>query len=88
MIDVPDTLDPIPGEHLGIRFEIFPCTLRLHPSWDVVRWRLFLPEWGRIRKHESPGAFYGGIEDHPEGAIEWAIWGAKRTIDKMAGVVP
>ena len=26
---------------------------------------------------ESTGAFYDGAEDHPEGAVEWAVSGAK-----------
>jgi hypothetical protein len=45
----------------------------------AVVWRTPCPGigWARIASdgkiiHESGGAFYDGVDDHPEGAIEWA----------------
>jgi hypothetical protein len=32
----------------------------------------------------SGGAFYDGADDHPEGAIEWASWGARKTQEERA----
>lgn len=47
-------------------------------SFSGIRWEI----WAGGQWVQSPGAFYDGEPDHPEGGIKWATDSAKRAIDK------
>lgn len=70
----------------------FPRLL-VSSTWRGVPFQIVQP-WANagliwvIGKERSMGAFYDGADDHPEGALAWATWGAKKAIDKAFAAWP
>lgn len=64
------------GETAGVRWQIVSG---ITPGY---RWRILEPvdHLGATRWHESPGAFYDGADDHPEGGIAWAVAAVRKLL--------
>jgi hypothetical protein len=72
----------VEGEHRGVAYSIGPRTPCPGIGWSIPTRDMLGRDTAPIT---SPGAFYDGCEDHPEGAYAWAEWAVKRTIDRMIG---
>ena len=67
-------------EHCGIVFFVGPRTPYPGIGWFIQMYDHLGTEAGF---HESQGAFYDGVEDHPEGAYAWAEASCRRWIDSQ-----
>jgi len=68
--------------HRGVTFVVAPDAPLSGLFWHVPLWDQLSRFTGWER---SPGAFYNGVEEHPEGAYEWARASACKFIDKLKG---
>jgi hypothetical protein len=68
----------IDGEYRGYKYQIKPRTPFPGIGWYIAVYN----HNGMPVVVESPGAFYDGAEDHPEGAYAWAETAVKKHIDK------
>lgn len=59
--------------------------IRNTPCPGLVWVRLRINEFEIVEERRSQGAFYDGAEDHPEGAVAWAIAGARARREIVRG---
>lgn len=63
------------------------AVLQPEPRAGLV-WVIYVLRSGHVEEERrSGGAFYDDAEDHPEGAIAWATWGAREIVRACHGVV-
>ena len=66
--------------HDGVTFVVGPVGSLPGVYWHVPLWDQL---WRFADWERSPGAFYDGVAEHPEGAYEWARLSACAFIDKL-----
>lgn len=72
------------GRHRGVRYAIVKEAPGAGLHWEIPS----SDHLGRPTAPMTSSGRFDGCDDHPEGAIAWAEWGARTAIDKALGAEP